>query len=140
MTLTYFPVTAILKAAVSDTSTDPDGDPDIQFVSSFVYFAPSEAQVYDPTDATIYRLTTIKARTNPSDGALKNIDGSTVHLVANTPTLEDLQGNIIETLTYEVTFDHTVYGEANQEIQPFRFLAPVDATPVDLASVERLPA
>ena len=94
--------------------------------------------LFRSTDATIYRLATIKARTNPADGALKNIDGTTVHLVANTPTLEDLHGNIIETLIYKVTFSNVVYGEANQEIQPFSFAAPTNTTPIDLATVNRL--
>lgn len=134
MSLTYFPVTGVFKAVVSDTSHDTGGDPDIQNISSFVYFKPSAAEVHSTADDTTYRLVTIRARTNPSDGALKNIDGTTVTLVANTSDLE------IDDLSYQVTFDNVVYAEkSNQIIDAFSFLAPTTNTPVDLTTVERLP-
>lgn len=137
MALTYFPVTAILKAAVSDTSGDVDGNPDIQFISCFVYFHPSETQVYNTTDTTIYRLETIRARTLPDDGVLKNIDGTQVSLVANTSNLKRTDGQPL-TLTYKVTFDHVVYAEGDQQIDSFSFLAPTTSTTVDLTTVTRL--
>lgn len=132
MALTYFPVTATLRAVVSDSS-DAGGDPDLQNISSFCYFKPSVKQVYDTDTNTIYRLQTIRARTNIDDGQLKNIDGTTVSLVANTSNLH------IDELTYTVSFDHTVYDEGHNEILPFTFTAPTDTTPIDLATVERTP-
>jgi hypothetical protein len=132
MALTYFPVTAILKAIVSDTSADPDGTPNTQFISCFVNFTPSVNQVYSTTDHTMYKLAPIRARTNPDDGVLKNIDGTPVSLVANTTELD------IDELTYKVTFSNVVYGEAEQTIQPFSFVAPTTNTTVDLTTVARL--
>lgn len=133
MALTYFPVTAVLKAVVSDTSADVDGAPNIQFISCFVHFTPSVDQVRSSTDHVIYQLATITARTNPSDGVLKNIDGTAVSLVANTTELD------LDELIYTVSFSNVVYGEADQEIPSFAFLAPTTSTTVDLATVERLP-
>jgi hypothetical protein len=132
MALTYFPVTAILKAVVSDTSGDVDGTPDIQYISCFVHFTPSVNQVYSTTDHTMYKLATIRARTNPSDGVLKNIDGTPVSLVANTTELD------IDELTYKVSFTNVVYGEAEQTIQPFSFVAPIGNTAIDLTTVDRI--
>jgi hypothetical protein len=132
MALTYFPVTGIFKAVVSDAS-DAAGDPDVEGISSFVYFSPSTDQVYSSTDLTIYRLPTIRCRTNSIDGVLKNIDDTAPSLVANTPELG------LEELVYTVSFDHVVYDEREQIIKPFKFVAPTDSTPVDLATVDRVP-
>lgn len=130
MSLTYFPVTGRLVAIRSDTSADPDGTPDPFNISSFVYFTPSVNQVYDGEDLTVYRLETIRARTNTDLGEVVNIDETPVSLVANTDNLG------IEELYYTVSFDHV---EGVEEISSFRFLAPTDDTPVDLATVERVP-
>lgn len=134
MALTYFPVTAVLKAVNTDSSADVDGNPDIQFISSTVTFTPSVAQVHSTSDDTIYRLEPIQGRTNPDDGALKTIDGHTLTLVANSAALD------LDELIYHVTFANVVYDKADREIQPFSFVAPTGATAVDLATVERLPA
>jgi hypothetical protein len=131
VSLTYFPVTGIFKAVVSDAG-DAAGDPDVEGISSFVYFTPSVDQVYSTTDLTIYRLPRIRCRTNSIDGVLKNIDDTQPGLVANV-------GFDLEHLYYTVSFDHVVYDEREQIIKPFKFEAPTDSTPVDLATVERLP-
>jgi hypothetical protein len=133
MALTYFPVTAVLKAINTDTSADVDGTPDTQYISSTVTFTPNVDQVHSTTDTTIYRLQPIVGRTNIPDGALKTIDGHTLTLVANTAVLD------IDELIYTVEFTNVVYDKADREIRPFRFLAPTTATAVDLATVERLP-
>jgi hypothetical protein len=65
-----------------------------------------------------------------------NIDGSPVALVAGTP---DLGLDPEQPLTYLVTFDHVVIDQKEGIMHPFRFVAPPDATPVDLATVDRLP-
>ena len=132
MSLTYFPVTGTLRAVVTDTSTDTGGDPNIQNISSFTYFTPSVPQVFDSDDKVIWRLQTIKARTNPDLGQILNIDGTPVTLVANTPNLD------VDTLTYHVHFDHVVYDEGDRVITPFDFTAPTDDTPIDLATVDRI--
>lgn len=137
MSLTYFEVTGTFKAVISDTSDDVDGDPDTDNISSFVYFTPSVNQVWSTTDDTIYRLQPIRARTNVADGILKNIDGTTVNLVANTAELENSDGTALD-LTYAVTFDHVVYDEADREIAGFTFQAPTDDTAINLATVERI--
>ena len=84
---------------VSDAS-DVGGEPDIENISSFVYFTPSVDQIFHTTDQIIYRLPAIRARTNPDLGQVLNIDGTQLSLVANTPDLD------IDTFTYLVTFDH----------------------------------
>ena len=133
MPLTLFPVTGTLKAVVSDAS-DVGGEPDIENISSFVYFTPSVDQLFHTVDQVIYRLPQIRARTNPDLGQVLNIDGTQLSLVANTPDME------IDTFTYLVTFDHVRFNERAGTIHPFRFAAPPDATPVDLSTVPRLPA
>jgi hypothetical protein len=133
MSLTYFPVTAVLKAVNTDSSADVDGNPDTQFITSTITFTPSVAQVHSTTDDTIYRLQPVVGRTNPDDGALKTIDGHTLTLVANTAALD------LDELIYSVVFTNVVYDKANRQINPFRFLAPTAATAIDLATVERLP-
>src|SRR5262245_55630451 len=134
MPLTYFPVTGTIKAVVSDTSADVDGTPDIQNVSSFVYFKPSHTQLYSNTDHVMYRIDVIRARTTPDDGQLKNSDGKQVSHPANTPELD------VDEHTYTVSFSNVVYAEAPQQIKAFKFVAPTDNTPIDLATVARLPA
>jgi hypothetical protein len=133
MPLTLFPVTGTLKAVVSDAS-DIGGEPDIENISSFVYFTPSVDQIFHTVDEVIYRLVQVRARTNPDLGQVLNIDGTQLSLVANT---EDLD---IAEFTYLVTFDHVRFNERPGTIRPFRFAAPTDATPVDLSTVPRLPA
>lgn len=131
MSLAYFPVVATIQALVTDTG-DAGGDPDTENVSSFVYFTPSARQVYSNVDHKVYVLQKIRARTNASDGQLKNIDGTTVNLVANNAAIG------IHDLTYLVEFDHVVLDEQDTALEPFRFLAPQDGSQVDLATVERM--
>lgn len=133
MPLTLFPVTGTLKAVVSDAS-DVGGEPDVENISCFCYFTPSVDQVFSATDQCIYRLPPVRCRSNPDLGQIVNIDGTPVSLIANTPDLE------IEEWTYLVTFDHVKFNARPGTIRPFRFAAPPDATPVDLSTVERLPA
>jgi hypothetical protein len=133
MPLTLFPVTGTLKAVISD-ATDAAGAPDVENISSFCYFTPSESQIFHQTDLVIYQLKVIRARSNSSDGVIVNIDGTPVSLVANTPDL-----GLAAPLTYLVSFDHVVIDQRADVITAFRFAAPPDATPVDLSTVERLP-
>ncbi|CKH13374.1 hypothetical protein PXH78_33110 [Mycolicibacterium smegmatis] len=134
MALTYFAVTGTLHALISDSSTDDDGNPDVQYISCFVDFAPSVRQVHSSTDNIVYRLQTIRGRTSVDDGELKTIDGNTLTLVANSAALD------LEALYYTVTFSNVVYdGKRDQVIEGFRFLAPTDDTAIDLSTVERLP-
>jgi hypothetical protein len=133
MSLTYFPVTAVLKAVNTDSSLDADGNPDTQFISSTITFTPSVDQVFSTLDDTVYRLEPITGRTNPDDGALKTIDGHTVSLVANSTALD------LDELIYSVAFTNVVYDKGDRDIEGFRFLAPTAATAVDLATVERIP-
>jgi hypothetical protein len=132
MPLTMFPVVGKFQAVVSD-ATDLEGEPDIENISSFVYFSPSVEQVFSATDHVIYRLRPFRARTNPDLGQVLNIDGTQVSLPANTPDLQ------LANLTYLVTFDHVVVDEREGKIDAFRFAAPPDATLVDLSTVERIP-
>lgn len=133
MALTYFPVVAVIKAIRSD-SVDVGGDPDTQFVSSTVWFTPSVKQIYSATDHVIYRLQPIRARTDVADGVLHTINGDTVKLTSNSAALG------IDELFYDVTFTDIVYDSQPEPlIDGFRFLAPVDTTEIDLATVARLP-
>ncbi|MCG7607111.1 hypothetical protein [Mycobacterium sp. CnD-18-1] len=129
MAITYFPVTGSIVAVIADSSSDEDGTPEEQPISSTVTFTPS---VLETTfEGQIVRLRPIVARTE-EDGALKTIDGNAVSLAANCFGLDSL--------TYKVEFSHvTMDGERNQRIEPFRFAAPATAVAVDLATVTRLP-
>lgn len=131
MSLTYFPVSLTLRAVVSDSSKDVDGDPDFQNISSTVTFVPSVAQVFSAVDTTIYELRPIVARTG-TDGVLRTIDDHTVSLVANSSALG------LEALYYDVAFTNAVFDRETRNIDGFRFQAPTSATPVDLATVERV--
>lgn len=133
MALTHFPVTGKLEARISDSSADPDGDPDVQPISCFVTFTPSIRQVFSQEHGIIYRLQPIRGRTSIDDGELKTIDGNTLTLIANSPALG------LPELRYKVDFSNVVYdGQRNQTIDSFSFVAPTDDTPVDLATVTRI--
>ena len=125
---TFFPVTAILQALVSDSSADVDGNPDAQFISATVTFTPSVSQVN--AEGKVLRLAPIKARTDNVDGVLKTIDGHSVTLVANTFGITGMH--------YTVSFTNVVYDKGNRDIPSFSFLAPTTSTAVDLATVQKL--
>lgn len=131
MPLTYFPVTGTFKALISDAS-DAGGDPDTQNISAFIYFTPSDKQIFSAVDQTVYRLQPVRGRMNIADGEVKTIDGSTLTLVANSAALG------LEKLYYTVTFSSVVYDKADQVMEGFTFEAPQDSTPVDLATVARV--
>jgi hypothetical protein len=132
MALTYFPVTGTFKALISDSS-DSGGEVDTQNISAFIYFKPSVPQVASALDGVTYRLQTIRARMNVSDGQVKNVDGTTLSLVSNSAALG------LDRLLYTVSFDHVVLdGQKDMVLEGFRFEAPTDSTPVDLATVARL--
>ncbi|AID58984.1 hypothetical protein PBI_GAIA_168 [Mycobacterium phage Gaia] len=125
--LTYFEVTGSLLAIVSDASSDEDGQPQEQPISSTVTFTPSVKEVR--AEGKIIRLQPIRARTVET-GELVNIDDTTVELLADTFGVG---------LTYRVDFSDVTYDKMrNQRVEPFRFAAPTDATPVDIATVERV--
>lgn len=135
MALVFFPVSAVLKAIRTD-SVDEGGDPDIQFISSTVWFTPSTFQVFSALDLTIYRLQPIRARTDVSDGVLRTINGDTVKLPANSAAVG------LDELLYSVEFTDVVYDTKvtpDPLVQGFQFVAPVDSTEVKLATVPRLP-
>lgn len=134
MALSYFDVVGKLQAVISD-SGDAGGDPDVQNISSTVTFYPSVEQVHSAADGVVYRLQPVKGRTNPGDGQLKTVDGSTVSLPANTSALG------LPELRYRVVFTNVVYDKQPEPvIESFEFVAPTDPdTTVDLATVERLP-
>ncbi|MUM06207.1 hypothetical protein B5P44_15630 [Mycobacterium sp. CBMA 213] len=125
-------MTGTFKALISDSS-DAGGEVDTQNISAFIYFKPSTVQVASALDSTIYRLQTIRARMNASDGQVKNVDGTTLSLVANSAAMD------LDHLYYTVSFDHVVYdGKQDMVLDPFTFEAPTDSTPVDLATVQRI--
>lgn len=133
MALTYFDVTGTIKAAVSNSSSDIDGDPQLQFVTAFVDFIPSVRQVFSVEDGVLYRLQDIRGRTSDVDGTLETIDGSTLTLPANSSVLD------LPELRYRVKFSNVTYdGLKDQVIDSFEFVAPTDSTPVDLATVARV--
>ena len=128
-------MSAVLKAVHTD-SVDEGGDPDIQFISSTVWFIPSIKQIHSDVDTTIYRLQPIRTRTDVADGVLRTINGDAVKLVANTAAIG------VSELFYDVIFEDVVYDtKVTPEplIDGFRFLAPTTATTIDLATVPRLP-
>lgn len=136
MALTYFSVTATIKAIRTDSAIDVGGDPETQFVSSTVTFSPSVSQVYSATEDAIIRLQPIRGRTDVSDGVLHTVDGSALKLPANSAALD------VDELFYDVTFSNVVYDLGAQPkaiIDGFRFLAPTTSETIDLATVERLP-
>lgn len=69
------------------------------------------------------------------DGVLTTVEGETVELVSNMPEFNlaanngaassDGLGNLI----YDVSF---VFGDGNQALAPFAFIAPIDASPICL--------
>lgn len=133
MALTFFSVTGVIKALRTD-SDDEGGDPDVQFVSSTVWFTPSVRQIHSVLDTTIYRLQPLRARTDVSDGVLRTINGDTVKLVANSAALD------LDELFWDVTFTDVVYdAQPTPLLDGFRFLSPTSATTVDLATVPRQP-
>jgi len=134
MSLTYFPVVGQFTAVITDRSSDEGGQPDEVGISCTVWFRPSVRQIHSP-DGTIYRLQDIRARTT-LEGVLETVDGNTPSLLSNTPELD------IEELWYTVSFEDVTFdaNDADEEMTPFKFLAPTDDSPVDLATVEKFPA
>ncbi|QRY51758.1 hypothetical protein [Mycolicibacterium septicum] len=129
MALVYFAVTGSIIAVISDSSSDVDGTPEEQPVSSTVTFTPSVNEVL--FEGKIVRLRPIRARTE-EDGVLKNLDGTGVELAANCFGLDSL--------TYKVDFENVTYDKLHdQKLNSFRFAAPTDDTAVDLSTVTRLP-
>lgn len=138
MPVSYFPVVGQIKAAVTDSSTDVGGEPDVRPISCTVIFKPSVPQVYVAADSTVLRLEPIRTRTNTTTGDLETIDESQVELVDNAGL--GLQPG---ELTYLVTFEDVVVPSAkgaSVALQQFRFAAPGDGSEVDLGSVVRIPA
>ena len=128
MAITYFPVTGSIIAVIADSSSDEDGIPEEQPVSSTVTFTPSVNEVN--FEGKIVRLRPIRARTE-EDGILKTIDGNGVELAANCFGLDEL--------TYKVEFTNVSYDKLHdQKLNAFRFVAPTTATTVDLSTVERV--
>lgn len=134
MPLSYFPVTGQFTAVITDRSSDEGGQPDEVGISCTVWFRPSVRQIHSTVDGTVYRLQDLRARTTLA-GELETVDGSTVSLPANTAVLD------LDELTYRVDFEDVTYdaADADEEMSSFRFVARTDTTPVDLATVERLP-
>lgn len=135
MPLQFFEVTGTLKAIRSD-SVDAGGDPDVQFISSTVWFHPSVQQVHSVVDTAIYRINSLRARTSVEDGVLRTLDENPVKLPANNSALD------LPELFWDVTFEDVVYdikAFPTPVIDGFRFAAPTTATTIDLATVERLP-
>lgn len=136
--LTYFTVNAY-GISVNVDYTDEGVDPDLQPITATVTFKPrvgvgSLLQAPSYTTPALVALPPIVARLD-EDGKLHTVAGDLgVRLVANTPVL-GLSGDLI----YDVIWSNVKYNKKSQTISPFGFVAPTSDTPVDLASVTRVP-
>lgn len=132
MALTFFRLTGTLESVNPDTSSDEDGLPDLQPISSTVTISPSVSQVY--ADGKLVRLNPIVARTTHVDGTLKNTDGSEVQVPANV-------GLGLSSLVWTVSFSDVVYNKLDQPtITSFSFEAPKSSgQTLDFATLTRLP-
>lgn len=146
--LTYFVVSGTW---VDSQSADPAGSTNtaqMEFISAFVDFIPrlpagfsarissldmSAAGIAAPGDAAL-AIAPITART--IDGALCSINSTDtpgVSLVSNSaPISSALTASGITDLIYDVRFRAVTYASANQLLNNFSFVAPVDATPINL--------